>query len=964
MAVTSPSSPRILDSNADAGNPPSSAVSDSSSITLPPAVSAPASVEPPASNPFNSIPNPALVAPPPPPPPAVHSFAPSFRPLAAPHVLQYSAANNPMAQNPAFLMGQAPGIHPPGVSAPASGMPPGAPPGSVPPLRPGVPYQVAPGQTPAPMSYAQVGNGYMAVPPQVPMAMPPPGMHRYPAPYQMIRPGFPLRHMPPTGVMPAVPRPPIPGIRGVPPVATPIVRPFIPVVAPVEKPQTTVYVGKIAATIENEFLLSILTLCGPVKSWKRAQDPSDGTPKAFGFCEFESAEGVLRSLRLLSKLNIDGQELMLNINQATREYLERYVEKKAEKEKQKEAETGTPPIEKDSREGSEIQEQPTKPVEEGIKKDPEDSEEKENQVGNKKFGLVTDEDREADSDALGKLMGMIEERLKNRPLPPPVLVDGSAKSTSDIPSKSRDVDSDVDIMKSDVEDKNDEDTTSENKPATESDKPETASPDRSRRHDNRSRERDRERDLKREKERELERVERERERDKVRREREREMKLREAERLYKDRLKEWEAREREKEYQRQYEKEREKERDRERWKDILRQEDESSDDDDDSRKRRRRTSLLEEKRRKRQREKEEDLEDKLKEKEEIAEAKRRAIEEQQLKLEVKQLKSDSKSLDRVAHEDENAMQEDEKFERKPTLANHVNDIPRSGLNDADGISRNSSGDELNMMAPIAASDKKQNNNAPARKLGFGLIGSGKRTTVPSVFHEEDDEDVDDKKMRPLVPIDYSTEELQAVQTNASGAQPNLVAAAEFAKRISGVHPKDEKADVDRERSRRSSDKQNLREQGRNDDESSRSKDESKAKMHDRNTDRVKSRGDKPKAENKKLLDAKQLIDMIPKTKEDLFVYEINWDVYDKHQLHERMRPWISKKITEFLGEEEATLVDYIVSCIKDHVQASTMLEMLQSILDDESEMFVLKMWRMLIFEIKKVESGLSMKSKS
>ncbi|XP_074580324.1 RNA-binding motif protein 25-like isoform X2 [Curcuma longa] len=962
MAVTAPSSPQILDSNADAGNPSSSALSDSPSVAPPPAVPALVPVEPRTSNPLNSIPNPAPVAPP---PPSVHSFAPSFRPLGAPPVLQYPAANNPMAHNPAFLapMGQTLGIHPPGVSAPASMMTPGAPPGSVPPLRPGVPYQVAPGQTPAPMPYAQVGNGYMAVPPQVPMAMPPPGMHRYPAPYQMIRPGFPLRPIPPNGVIPAVPRPPIPGIRGVPPVATPIVRPIVPIVAPVEKPQTTVYVGKIAATIENEFLLSILRLCGPVKSWKRAQDPSDGTPKAFGFCEFESAEGVLRSLRLLSKLNIDGQELMLNINQATREYLERYVEKKAEKEKQKEAETGTPPIEKDSREGSEKQEQPTKPVEEGIKKDSEDSEEKENQVGNKKFGLVTDEDREVDSDALEKLMGMIEERLKNRPLPPPVLVDGSAKSTSDIPSKSRDGDSDVDILKSDVEDKNDEDTTSENKPATESDKPETASPDRLRRHDNRSRERDRERDLKREKERELDRVERERERERVRREREREIKLREAERLYKDRLKEWEAREREKEYQRQYEKEREKERERERRKEILRQEDESSDDDDDSRKRRRRTSLLEEKRRKRQREKEEDLEDKLKEKEEIAEAKRMAIEEQQLKLEVKQLKSESKSLDRVTHEDENAMQEDEKFERKPTLGNHVNDVPRSGLND-DGISRNSSGEDLNMMAPIAISDRKQNNNAPARKLGFGLIGSGKRTTVPSVFHEEDDEDVDDKKMRPLVPIDYSTEELQAVQTNASGAQPNLVAAAEFAKRISGVNPKDEKADVDRERCRRSSDKQNLREQGRNDDENSRSKDESKAKMHDRNIDRVKSRGDKPKAENKKLLDAKQLIDMIPKTKEDLFVYEINWDVYDKHQLHERMRPWISKKITEFLGEEEATLVDYIVSCVKDHVQASTMLEMLQSILDDEAEMFVLKMWRMLIFEIKKVETGLSMKSKS
>ena len=77
-----------------------------------------------------------------------------------------------------------------------------------------------------------------------------------------------------------------------------------------------------------------------------------------------------------------------------------------------------------------------------------------------------------------------------------------------------------------------------------------------------------------------------------------------------------------------------------------------------------------------------------------------------------------------------------------------------------------------------------------------------------------------------------------------------------------------------------------------------------------------------------------------------------------------MRPWISKKITEFLGEEEPTLVDYIVSSTQEHVKATQMLELLQSILDDEAEMFVLKMWRMLIYEIKRVESGLVAKWKT
>lgn len=58
-------------------------------------------------------------------------------------------------------------------------------------------------------------------------------------------------------------------------------------------------------------MLYHVQLCGPVKSWKRAQDPSNGKPKGFGFCEFESAEGILRATRLLNKLSIDGQELVV-----------------------------------------------------------------------------------------------------------------------------------------------------------------------------------------------------------------------------------------------------------------------------------------------------------------------------------------------------------------------------------------------------------------------------------------------------------------------------------------------------------------------------------------------------------------------------------------------------------------------------------------------------------------------------
>lgn len=148
----------------------------------------------------------------------------------------------------------------------------------------------------------------------------------------------------------------------------------------------------------------------------------------------------------MSKFDI-GQ---LNINQATREYLERYVEKKSEREKEKLKET-----EDASVEGNEVifseKEAPSKPVIDEAKRDTEDSVEKGSQDIHK-FGIVSGEDREADKDALEKITNMIEERLKTNPLPPPppipASIDGPAKSNSEVPSRSKDGDSDIDIMKS------------------------------------------------------------------------------------------------------------------------------------------------------------------------------------------------------------------------------------------------------------------------------------------------------------------------------------------------------------------------------------------------------------------------------------------------------------------------------------------------------------------------------------
>ena len=86
------------------------------------------------------------------------------------------------------------------------------------------------------------------------------GMVRYPYP-SIVRPPYIARPGVSVGSVPPLPRPPFVGLR--PPVISPVVRPpVLPlVVIPAEKPQTTVYVGKIASSVENDFIRSLLEVC-------------------------------------------------------------------------------------------------------------------------------------------------------------------------------------------------------------------------------------------------------------------------------------------------------------------------------------------------------------------------------------------------------------------------------------------------------------------------------------------------------------------------------------------------------------------------------------------------------------------------------------------------------------------------------------------------------------------------------
>ncbi|KXZ56101.1 hypothetical protein GPECTOR_2g983 [Gonium pectorale] len=183
---------------------------------------------------------------------------------------------------------------------------------------------------------------------------------------------------------------------------------------------TTVYVGKIASTVPDTVVRTLLDACGRVKSWKRQVDPDTKQPKGFGFCEFEDAEGVLRAMRLLNGLKLDGSELLLKCNAATQKYTEQYEQQKTAQKAEKKAKAaaakaaaGDAAAEATEREGTDGKE--------AGEAEPEE-----------------DEDAAADNRVLEAIMSVVSDREdKNRgslPPPPPLpagAAAGAAKAAND-----------------------------------------------------------------------------------------------------------------------------------------------------------------------------------------------------------------------------------------------------------------------------------------------------------------------------------------------------------------------------------------------------------------------------------------------------------------------------------------------------------------------------------------------------
>eukprot|EP00466_Bigelowiella_natans_P012401 jgi/Bigna1/128976/aug1.7_g3684 len=94
---------------------------------------------------------------------------------------------------------------------------------------------------------------------------------------------------------------------------------------------------------------------------------------------------------------------------------------------------------------------------------------------------------------------------------------------------------------------------------------------------------------------------------------------------------------------------------------------------------------------------------------------------------------------------------------------------------------------------------------------------------------------------------------------------------------------------------------------------------------------------------------------IPTSRKHVFEYAVDWTTYDKFRtmIELNLAPFIAEKVKGALGQVEQSMIDFIFEKLTAHASPQDMFDNLQGILDEDAEVFVIKLYRTVIFEVEK-----------
>ena len=122
--------------------------------------------------------------------------------------------------------------------------------------------------------------------------------------------------------------------------------------------------------------------------------------------------------------------------------------------------------------------------------------------------------------------------------------------------------------------------------------------------------------------------------------------------------------------------------------------------------------------------------------------------------------------------------------------------------------------------------------------------------------------------------------------------------------------------------------------------------------------------------------ARQLASDIPTDKDGLWKWVVKWEFVDDAIISEQLKPFVEKKIVEYLGVQEQMLVDVVEAHLRKRGGPQGLVEALEGVsgsrlvlsdfsshvsqaMDEEAEVLVKKLWRMVIFFSESEKRGLS-----
>lgn len=78
--------------------------------------------------------------------------------------------------------------------------------------------------------------------------------------------------------------------------------------------------------------------------------------------------------------------------------------------------------------------------------------------------------------------------------------------------------------------------------------------------------------------------------------------------------------------------------------------------------------------------------------------------------------------------------------------------------------------------------------------------------------------------------------------------------------------------------------------------------------------------------------------MVPKIKEELFKFPINWSIVIKNELLDsKLKPWLSKKTKEYLSEEEPSLIQMILKKLHNKASPYEIISKIKVVFEDDTE---------------------------